>query len=46
LETTSTIKLETASADSGHPRFSARNGRPARDTYGLEGCDCTLPDQD
>jgi hypothetical protein len=36
LETTSTIKLMTASADSSHPRFSARNGRPARDTWGLD----------
>ena len=38
LETTSAIKQLSASADSGHPRFSARNGHPTRDIRGLEGC--------
>jgi hypothetical protein len=38
LETTTAIKQLSASADSGHPRFSARNGHPARDIQGLEVC--------
>jgi hypothetical protein len=37
LETISSVKQQSASADSGHPRFSARNGHPARDIRGLEG---------
>jgi hypothetical protein len=38
LEPTSAIKQSSASADSGHPRFSARNGHPTRDIQGLEVC--------
>ena len=49
LETTSAVKQSTASADSDHPRFSARNGHPTRDIRGLEGrfsskSTCTCPD--
>src|SRR5207248_8701443 len=36
LETTSTIKQWTASAGSSHPQFSAPNGRPCRESCGLE----------
>jgi hypothetical protein len=35
LETISKIKQSSASADSDHPQFSARNGHPARDIRGL-----------
>ena len=37
LETISAVKQSSASADSDHPRFSARNGHPTRDIRGLEG---------
>jgi len=37
LETTSAVKQSSASAGSSHPRFSARNGHPARDIKGLGG---------
>ena len=37
LETTTAIKQLSASADSDHPQFSARNGHPTRDIQGLEG---------
>src|SRR5207344_2466496 len=36
LETTSAIKQSTASAGSSHPQFSAPNGRPCRESCGLE----------
>jgi hypothetical protein len=37
LETISAVKQQSASADGGHPQFSARNGHPTRDIRGLEG---------
>jgi hypothetical protein len=35
LEPISAVKQSSASADSSHPRFSARNGHPTRDIMGL-----------